>query len=205
MFALARQRIINNLFSTNKLGIVPATSIIESRRNISKEENFKFLKDNDTIYPPQAHDEERRKGYVCYVKPNIKYSPLKMWYISAFIRGMTVDEAVKQLSYLYKKGAIIAKEAILEAKEEAIKNHNIEYASDLWIAESYATKSKMLKGMRRHARGRLAVTHYRYCHLFLRLEEGPPPKHYYAAPKTEQELLENWMKQMHSRKITNSL
>lgn len=29
----------------------------------------------------------------------IKYSPDKMFYVASFIRGMTVDEAIKQLSF----------------------------------------------------------------------------------------------------------
>lgn len=73
-------------------------------------------------------------------------------------------------------------------------------------AESFATKAMIIKGIRRHARGRIGIVHYRYCHYFVRLEEGKPPKHYYqSAPKTREEWLEEWMKQMHARKIYNSL
>lgn len=73
-------------------------------------------------------------------------------------------------------------------------------------AESFATKSIVIKGMRRHARARVGVVHYRYCHYFVRLEEGKPPKHYYQpGPKTGEEWLEEWMEQMRTRKIYNSL
>lgn len=57
-----------------------------------------------------------------------------MWYIACFVRGMTVDEAVKQLSFLHKKGAAIVKETILEAQSMA-KDHNIEFQSNLWVGE----------------------------------------------------------------------
>lgn len=58
-----------------------------------------------------------------------------MWYIACFVRGMTVDEAVKQLSFLNRKGAVIAKEVILEAQRMAVEEHNIEFKSNLWVGE----------------------------------------------------------------------
>ncbi|XP_003697870.1 39S ribosomal protein L22, mitochondrial [Apis florea] len=165
-----------------------------------------FLKYNNVVFPPQKPNEERRPGYVCHVRKNIKYSPLKMWYIASFVRGMSVDEAVKQLSFLKKKGAAIAKEVILEAQNIAVEEHDIEFKSNLWVAESFATKGAVIKGMRRHARARAGIVHYRHTHYFVRLEEGKPPKHYYLpAPKSGEELLKEWMEQMHRRKIYNSL
>lgn len=70
---------------------------------------------------------------MCHQKVNVKYSPDKLWYIASFVRGMTVDEAVKQLSFVNKKGAKIVKEAILEAQELAVTRHNVEFKSNLWI------------------------------------------------------------------------
>ncbi|XP_076754092.1 mitochondrial ribosomal protein L22 [Xylocopa sonorina] len=171
-----------------------------------KKEKTDFLKYNDTIFPPQKPGEEKRPGYVCHVKQNVKYSPLKMWYIACFVRGMTVDEAVKQLSFLQKKGAAIAKETILEAQRMAVEEHNIEFKSNLWVAESFATKGTVVKGFRRHARARSGKVRYKYCHYFVRLEEGKPPKQYYqSAPKSGEEMLKEWMEQMHSRKVYHSL
>lgn len=153
-----------------------------------------------------------------------------------------MDEAVKQLSFLNKKGAAIAKEVILEAQRLAVEEHNVEFKSNLWVgeyqlisetliiyqsilffkssnnsidiveikisfvAESFSNKGIVIKGLRRHAKGRSGIIHYRYCHYFVRLEEGPPPKHYYLPyPKTGEELLNNWLEAMHNRKVTNSL
>ena len=31
-----------------------------------------------------------------------------MWYIANFIKGLSVDEAIKQLKFINKKGAVIA-------------------------------------------------------------------------------------------------
>lgn len=71
--------------------------------------------------------------YVCHQKTNIKYSPEKLWYIASFVRGMTVDEAVKQLSFVNKKGAVYVKEALLEAQQLAVTEHHVEFRSNLWI------------------------------------------------------------------------
>lgn len=69
------------------------------------------------------------------MRANIKYSPKNMWYIAGFVRGKSVDEAVKQLSFLHKKGAEIAKQVILEAQRMAVEEHNVEFKSNLWIGE----------------------------------------------------------------------
>lgn len=63
----------------------------------------------------------------------------------------------------------------------------------------------VIKGIRRHARGRMGEVRYQYCHYFVRLEEGEPPKDYYKRdPLTPEQQLAMWMKQMRKRKITNS-
>ena len=60
-----------------------------------------------------------------------------MWYIASFVRGMSVDEALKQLNFVLKKGAVDVKEVIQEAIEIAQKNHNVEYRSNLWIGKFF--------------------------------------------------------------------
>lgn len=69
------------------------------------------------------------------MRTNIKYSPWKMWYIASMVRGMTVDEAVKQLSFVSKKGAVAVKETILEAQQMAVEQHNVEFKSNLWVGK----------------------------------------------------------------------
>lgn len=200
-----QQFIPNSVFGRNNLScLFTIQRTFSGFRN--KEGRRTFLDNNKTIFPPQKPGEEKRPGYVCHAKTNIKYSPLNMWYIAGFVRGMTVDEAVKQLSFLKKKGAAIAKEVILEAQNMAVKDHNIEFKSNLWVAESFATKGVVIKGLRRHAKGRIGRIKYRHCNYYVRLEEGKPPKHYYAnVPKTGEELLQEWMDRMHERKVKNSL
>ena len=58
-----------------------------------------------------------------------------MHYVANFVRGMSVDEAVKQLSFVLKKGATDVKQTILEAQEMAVKSHNVEFKSNLWVGE----------------------------------------------------------------------
>lgn len=69
------------------------------------------------------------------MKTNIKYSPKNMWYVASLVRGMSVDEALKQLSFVLKKGAEHAKNTILEAQQMAVDEHNVEFKSNLWVGE----------------------------------------------------------------------
>lgn len=44
-----------------------------------------------------------------------------------------MDEAIKQLSFLLKKGSLYVREAIEEARELAVEQHNVEFRSNLWV------------------------------------------------------------------------
>ncbi|CAH1159333.1 unnamed protein product [Phaedon cochleariae] len=165
-----------------------------------------WMEYNQKIYPPQTPDEVPRLAYVCHQRTNIKYSPLKMWYVASFIRGMSVDEAIKQLKFVLKKGAKDVREVLEEAKEMAVKEHNVEFPSNMWVAESFVGKGRVIKGIRRHGRARFGRVEYKHCHYYVRLEEGAPPKHYYSPfPQQPHEQLEDWLAAMRRRKITNSL
>lgn len=69
------------------------------------------------------------------MKTNIKYSPKTMWYIAVLVRGLSIDEAIRQLSFLCKKGAVAAKETLLEAQQIAVEQHNVEFKSNLWVCK----------------------------------------------------------------------
>lgn len=66
---------------------------------------------------------------------NIKYSPWKMWYIASMVRGLSVDEAVRQLGFVLKKGAVPVRDTILQAQQMAIQQHNVEFKSNLWVGK----------------------------------------------------------------------
>jgi large subunit ribosomal protein L22 len=137
---------------------------------------------------------------------NIKYSPKKMWFVACMIQGMSIDEAVKQLSFCMKKGAGDVKQALLEAQEKAVKDHNVEFKSNLWVSESFCGKGVVYKGVRRHARNRTGHVEYKHSHYFVKLEEGTPPEHYRLPhPLTPEEHIDKWVDQMRRRKITSSL
>ncbi|CAN8009283.1 unnamed protein product [Ixodes pacificus] len=84
------------------------------------------------IYPPQEPEEERRPAWVCHYRNQIRYSPKKMLALTQFIRGMSIDEAIKQLLFVQKRGAKIIIEVLKEAQEMAVKHHNVE----LWPSRS---------------------------------------------------------------------
>merc|ERR1712025_1314175 len=115
-----------------------------------------------------------------------------MWYIASFVRGMTVDEALKELKFINKKGARIVE----EAREMAVKQHHFEYPTNMWVAESFSENFENMKSMRRHSRLRFGIVMHRYISYFCRLEEGVPPENYIPerAPKTSKQWLEEYIK-----------
>lgn len=62
-----------------------------------------------------------------------------MWYIASMIRGLTVDEAIKQMRFLQKKGAKHVREVLIEAKELALNEHNVEFPSNMWVGKFYGS------------------------------------------------------------------
>ncbi|XP_056667493.1 39S ribosomal protein L22, mitochondrial isoform X2 [Monodelphis domestica] len=71
----------------------------------------KWEKKNKIVYPPQLPGEPRRPA----------------------IRGMSIDQAVAQMEFSDKKGAKIIKEVLLEAQDMAVRDHNVEFRSNLYI------------------------------------------------------------------------
>lgn len=58
-----------------------------------------------------------------------------MWYIACLIRGMTIDEAIRQLRFVAKNGAVHIMETLIEAQEKAVREHNVEFKSNLWVGK----------------------------------------------------------------------
>jgi len=160
---------------------------------------------NYDMFPPQTPEEKTRPAYVCHHMENVKYSELKLWYVACFVRGMAIDEALRQLDYIKRKGAAIVKATLLEAQELAVREHNVEFRSNLWVAESMSTKGIVIKGLRRHARKRFGIIHYRHSHYFVRLEEGKPPEHYYPPESDGPTLLQNWIQERREQIIHRTL
>lgn len=115
---------------------------------------------------------------------------------------MTIDEAIKQLSYVKLKGGSIIKEILQEAQEIAVNEHNFEYKSNMWIAESFCTKGVVFKGFRKHARMRFGEIRYFHCHYFVKLVEGEPPADYFPSqvPNPQRLTIEDHLNQ-HMEKL----
>ncbi|TNM84419.1 hypothetical protein fugu_008597 [Takifugu bimaculatus] len=159
-------------------------------------------KRNLKMYPPQLSEEPRRPAEIHHSRRQIKYSKDKMWYLAKLIRGMSIDEAIAQLEFNDKKGAKIMKEVLLEAQEMAVKNHNVEYKSNLYVAESFSSKGKYLKRIRYHGRGMFGIMDKVYCHYFVKLMEGSPPK---TVEKTSLDQAKEYVQSLRSRTIIHSL
>jgi len=71
--------------------------------------------------------------------------------------------------------------------------------------DSFVRKAKIIKGIRRHARGKMGIIQYRYTHYFLRLREGRPPKHYYPPRPTGNQMVEQHLEQLRERRIISAL
>ncbi|RXG57709.1 39S ribosomal protein L22, mitochondrial [Armadillidium vulgare] len=176
---------------------------------ISAPEPKNWLKHNDKKFPPQEIGEERRPAFVCHMRTNIRYSYKKFLYLAFLIRGLQIDEAIKQLKFVdehklkISSGGATVIEVLEEAREMAIKDHNVECGTNLWVAESFVGKAFVLRGIRRHARGRVGQHRVIYVHYFVRLEEGTPPESYYYfnRPLTPQEKLDNWLNEKRERTI----
>ncbi|KAL4660030.1 39S ribosomal protein L22, mitochondrial [Arapaima gigas] len=157
---------------------------------------------NRIVYPPQLPGEPRRSAEIYHCRYQIKYSKDKMWYLAKLIRGMTIDQALAQLEFSDKKGAKVIKEVLLEAQDMAVKNHNVEYKSNLYVAESFSGKGVYLKRIRYHGRGRFGIMDKVRCHYFVKLVEGQPPQ---VEQKTSFHQAKEYVQELKNRTIIHSL
>ncbi|XP_001379498.2 39S ribosomal protein L22, mitochondrial isoform X3 [Monodelphis domestica] len=163
----------------------------------------KWEKKNKIVYPPQLPGEPRRPAEIYHCRRQIKYSKDKMWYLAKLIRGMSIDQAVAQMEFSDKKGAKIIKEVLLEAQDMAVRDHNVEFRSNLYIAESTSGRGQCLKRIRYHGRGFHGIMEKVYCHYFVKLVEGPPPPP--QQPKTSFSHAKEYVQELRNRTIINSL
>lgn len=165
---------------------------------------FDWIEHYDYVkLPPQAPDEERRAAQCFHMRAQIRYSPDKMWYVAQMIRGLSIDEAIKQLSFNPKKGARFVKEVLIEAQEKAVKEQHFEFKTHMWVAESFCSKGVYVKGLRKHARMRWGVIRYKWCHYFVKLQEGAPSADglYPKVWRKKRELIEDHIDALRSRRV----
>lgn len=128
-----------------------------------------------------------------------------MWYVMKFIQGLNVDEAIKQLKFMSHKGAQVTAEVLEQAQEKAVKEHNFEFKSNMWIEDAKCVKGLVIKGLRKHARMRFGTVSYFYCHVLVKLTEGEPPVHFYRPVKDGNDHLKDFYDELRSRKIIQGL
>ncbi|XP_068187284.1 large ribosomal subunit protein uL22m isoform X2 [Antennarius striatus] len=157
---------------------------------------------NLKVHPPQGPEEPPRPAEVHHSRRQIKYSRDKMWYLTKMVRGMSIDQAVAQLEFNDKKGAKILKEVLLEAQEMAVRTFNVEYKSNLYVAECFSGRGTCLKRIRYHGRGMAGVMEKVYCHVFVKLVEGAPPT---PPQRTTFDLAKEYVQSLKSRTIIHSL
>ncbi|NXC12070.1 RM22 protein, partial [Corythaeola cristata] len=162
----------------------------------------KWEKKNRIVYPPQLPGEPRRPAEIYHCRREIKYSKDKMWYLAKLVSKKYF--ALAQLEFSDKKGAKVIKEVVLlEAQELAVRNHNVEFKSNLHIAESTTGRGRYVKRIRYHGKGMFGIMKIVRCHYFVKLVEGPPPPP--EPPRTGFDQAKEYVQQLRSRTLVNTL
>ncbi|XP_077984520.1 large ribosomal subunit protein uL22m-like [Glandiceps talaboti] len=157
---------------------------------------------NKIVYPPQVEGQPAMLAEIHHCRRQIKYSPRKMWYVATFIKNMWIDDALSQLQFVNKKGARIVREVLLEAQEMAVKSHNVEFKSNLHIADSFVGKGMYEHAVRFHGRGGQGMVSIVYCHYFVKLKEGAPPQQKII---TGHDKAKEYIEELKQRTITHGL
>jgi len=84
---------------------------------------------------------------------NIRTSPYKLGLVVDVIRGMGVEEAKAQLTFMKRRVSNIVKEALTSAVANAENNHGLDI-DNLVVSEVWVGKSLVMKRFRARARGR---------------------------------------------------
>uniref|UniRef100_A0A0N4ZSI3 Large ribosomal subunit protein uL22m n=1 Tax=Parastrongyloides trichosuri TaxID=131310 RepID=A0A0N4ZSI3_PARTI len=164
---------------------------------------------NKTVWPPGYIVPETglpKSREVFHCRESIHFSPKRMWQACELVRCMNVDEAILQLELQQIKGCLILADVLKEAKKRASKEFNIEFPSDMHVAEAFGIQCQIIKGVRRHARGAYHRIKYRYIDLYVRLEEGEGPDFKgRLKPKNGFEKGEEYIEYLRSRSIKYSI
>jgi large subunit ribosomal protein L22 len=109
----------------------------------------------------------------------LRISPRKLNLVAGLIRGMTVSNALTQLSFSSKRIANDVKKALQSAVANAENNHNLNVDS-LYVKEAYVGKNIVMKRMHTRGRGKSARVFKPFANLTLivheRAEEAKPAK-----------------------------
>jgi len=100
----------------------------------------------------------------------LRISPRKLNLVAGLIRGMSVNNALTQLSFSSKRIANDVKKALQSAIANAENNHNLNVDS-LYVKEAYVGKNLVMKRMHTRGRGRSAQILKPFANLTLIVRE----------------------------------
>ena len=100
----------------------------------------------------------------------LRISPRKLNLVAGLIRGMSVNNALTQLSFSGKRIANDVKKGLQSAIANAENNHNLN-VDDLYVKEAYVGKNLVMKRMHTRGRGRSAQVLKPFANLTLIVRE----------------------------------
>ncbi|CAL8069909.1 unnamed protein product [Calicophoron daubneyi] len=148
---------------------------------------------NEVVYPPKSSDVPTDEGEGSFIDHNIRpgevthrledilYSQKKLWLLGFMIRGLSVDQAFAQLGFRPEKGARIIEQVLEEAIEIAVKEHDFEYSTKIWIENVHVSRGRAVPRIRKGVRTVPHISNYHYSNLYIRLREGDPPELYHSS------------------------
>lgn len=105
----------------------------------------------------------------------LRISPQKLNLVATMIRGMSVNNALTQLSFSSKRISNDVKKALQSAIANAENNHNLNVDS-LYVKEAYVGKNLVMKRMHTRGRGRSAQVLKPFANLTLIVREKEESK-----------------------------
>ena len=105
----------------------------------------------------------------------LRISPQKLNLVAGMIRGMSVNNALTQLTFSSKRISDDVKKALQSAIANAENNHNLNVDS-LYVKEAYVGKNLVMKRMHTRGRGRSAQILKPFANLTLIVREKEESK-----------------------------
>lgn len=100
----------------------------------------------------------------------LRISPRKLNLVAGMIRGMSVENALTQLSFSSKRIAGEVRKGLQSAIANAENNHNLN-VDTLYVKEAYVGKNMVMKRMHTRGRGRSARIFKPFANLTLIVHE----------------------------------
>ncbi len=100
-----------------------------------------------------------------------RVSPQKCRLVADVIRGKTVDDALRALTFSPKKSARIVKKVLESAVANAEHNHGADI-DELKVATIYVDEATSMKRIRPRAKGRADRILKRTCHITIKVADS---------------------------------